>query len=69
MKTDIKFSHGDLLRDLEKIKDYHRPKIIKSSFKNDGETTYTIEVLDNSYLYVNVEDRDEDFRKLLKEIH
>ena len=67
--TDIKLSNGDLSRDLEKIKDYHRPKLVKSSFENDGETTYTIEVLDNSYFYVNIEDRDEDFRKLWEEIY
>ena len=65
---DIGLSNGDLSRDLEKIKDYHRPKTVKSSFENDGETTYTIEVLDNSYFYVNETDRDEDFRKLWEEI-
>lgn len=69
MANDIGLSNGDLAFDLEKIKDYHRPKLVKSSFENDGETTYTIEVLDNSYFYVNVEDRDEDFRKLWEEIH
>ena len=67
--TDTKFLNSDLSRDLEKIKDYHRPKLVKSSFENEGETTHTIEVLDNSYFYVNETDRDEDFRKLWEEIH
>jgi hypothetical protein len=67
--TDTKFLNSDLSRDLEKIKDYHRPKLSKDEMENDGEDMYTIEVLDNTYFYVNESDRDEDFRKLWEEIH
>ena len=69
MANDIGLSNGDLAFDLEKIKGYHRPKLVKSWFENDGEKTYTIEVSDSSYFYINVEDRDEDFRKLWEELH
>jgi len=67
--VNTKFLNSDLSRDLEKIKDYHRPKMVKDEMENDGEDVYTIEVLDNSYFYVNESDRDEDFRKLWEEIH
>ena len=59
--------NGDLAFDLEKIKGYDKPKIKKDGYENE-EVVYTIEVNDNSYMYLNNKDRDEDFVMLKKHL-
>lgn len=58
------FNSGQLSFDIDKISSYDSPQIKKESYKTEGETTYTIEVNDESYLYPNKEERDQDFKEL-----
>ena len=63
-KKKFNFHNGDLIRDLEKIKDYDSVKIGKDEIKNDG--VYIMDVNDSAYFYVNKSERNED-AKALKE--
>lgn len=61
------FINGDLTNDFEKIEGYDVLEIRKDEFESDDTTNrYTIEVNDQSYLYDNVFDRDDDYKKLKK---
>jgi hypothetical protein len=61
-KKKFNFHNGDLIRDLEKIKDYDSVKIGKDEIKDDG--VYIMDVNDSAYFYVNKSERNEDVKAL-----
>jgi hypothetical protein len=59
-----KIFNGDLRNQLENILSSKGQKIKKDKFKNEDGITYTVEVNDSSYLYVNKKERDKDWLNL-----
>jgi len=65
----MKFLNGDLATDVKGTradpKTLRLKDVRKDEFDNDGEILYTIEIHDNSYTYVNKEDRNKDYSALI----
>lgn len=60
-------NNGDLAFDLEKIKDYDKPTVKKDEYENE-DVVFTIEVNDQSYMYLDKSDRDKDYKLLKKHL-